>query len=449
MKILKDRDRATLQGLIFLAIVCQFMSGVNFYSLNHYLNLSDVFFGNQLDSRYWVVACFFGRLLGVVIIGKYAERFGFFRSMQVISGFFVSFSVLFALFCLIPDACAIDERFYFFRLCYCFLQPAALFLPCIYLFENIPASYHLGGGAILVFGVFIGEVGAYGLKFIQTQYPIGWTIIPVLTTLIAWGIYGYLQKTSKTFVKNLSTKDEIEAKTQAEPGPEPQLEAEGLNLEGVEIKGVGEMKLLTKSMMTYIPLKVKILSFFIGAASATAVFYNHTFLSHYMLDVVVINPQFNFSGISFYVLWAICLIPGIKLTQYFGFLKVACLSLIVMVILTFNPLFFYFPLVMYTVCQILLAIGSAFFMAPLLAGLDELYTPYPSPFQRMFWYVLGFSTCILLAFFEKAFTLRYGFRGLGWCVFNASLGLCLVGLLFEGNSGGNKGMLADHAKPTG
>ena len=405
IQAVEDKRHTKEQILIFLAISCQFITGSNFYSINNYLKISEGVFGNQLDSTQWVVFCFFGRLLGVCILGKYAERFGFFKSMHVVSGLFVTFTTLFLFFCFMHHSFPVtDERFYLFRLYHCFLEPAALFLPYIYLFNKIPSSNHFITGAYLVFGVFLGKVATYGLKFIQAVYPTGWAVIPVITTLLAWGIYGYLQMTS---LKNLSTDAAI---------------------------------ITTKPFKIPIPLKVKTLSLLLGAACATAIFYNHTFLSHYMHDIAVIDPRFNISGVLYYSLWVLCLIPGVKLTEYFGFLKVARCSLIGLVILTFNPFFTHCPPVIYPTCQVVFAICSAFFVAPLLAVLHKLYTPYPSTFHRMFWYVFGFGLCILFAFFEKTLAFQQGYSGLGWCVFSASLGLCLLALLLE-DSNCEKGFL--------
>ena len=273
------------QVLICLAVTCQFISCLNFYSINNYLKVSEGVFGDQLDGSHWVIFSFFGRLLGVCILGKYAERFGFFKTIQVISGLFVIFATLFFLFCFVHHSYHVNfDQFYYFRLYYCFLEPAAIFLPAIYLFKVTSPSRHIILSAVIIFAVFLGQLGAYFLKFIQLLHPTAWAVVPVITTSLSWIIYGYLQNDSK---KN----QELNVVSQA---------------------SIADIPL--------IPVRVKIISTLLGGALAAALFYNHTYFSHYISDIALIDSRFNISGVSYYSLFALFFIPGAVLTRRFGFL---------------------------------------------------------------------------------------------------------------------------------
>ena len=147
--------------LFYVAIIFQFFSCIDFYCVNSYLQSSqqhsDVFYVfNKLDVSYWLIACFLGRLAGAYAIGKYALRAGFFGSMHLISALFVVFTALFAVSCFSQDySFDVDNKFYFFRFFYCFLQPAALILPSIYLLNTPPISGQAMISAGLVLAIFI------------------------------------------------------------------------------------------------------------------------------------------------------------------------------------------------------------------------------------------------------------------------------------------------------
>ena len=394
---MKDKNQKIskkILPLIFLAIFCQFLTSLNFYAINNYLQKQgELFIGNQLDSRYWVIACFLGRILGMCVFGVYARCFGFFKSMQAISILFLTLTITFALFIFNEQLLhTLDDQFYFFRFYYCFLQPAALFLPLTYLFCITDSSKHLSLSALSIFSVFSAEVFSFGLKFTQVFYPSLWAILPIITTCFGWGIYCYLQKISA---------NETSATIQLES--------------------------------TMISKEIKILSTALGAASATAIFFNHTFLSHYHTEIVILETHFNLSGVLYYLLWFLFIIPGCMLTKQFGFFKVAQFSLGCLIFLTFNPFFSDAQPFMLIVRQVTFAICSAFFIAPMLAALHNLYEPSRSSSHKILWWTIGFSICIFIAFFEKDFSFRSGFTCFGWCVFNLSLILCLIALSLEKN----------------
>jgi hypothetical protein len=70
---------------IFLAIFCQLFASMNMSFLNTYLKgtqgYADVFFASdELRFIYWMLLTIFGRIFGAYFIGKYADKFGFFKS---------------------------------------------------------------------------------------------------------------------------------------------------------------------------------------------------------------------------------------------------------------------------------------------------------------------------------------------------------------------------------
>jgi hypothetical protein len=60
--------------------------------------------------------------------------------------------------------------------------------------------------------------------------------------------------------------------------------------------------------------------------------------------------------------------------------------------------------------------------------LHRLYKNFPSFSDTMFWFMLGFSGCTVLAFCEQQLALQKGFSGIGWCVYSASIFLCLIAI---------------------
>ena len=371
--------------LVFFAVFCHFLTCLNFYSLNNYLKISDTFFsGNQLNSEYWVVVCFIGRILGVCILGKYAQRFGFFKSMHLISGLFLILDILFAIFCFSYQyAHEIDERFYFFRLFYCFLQPGALILPSIYLFNRNHNSNHFMISAYLVLAIFIAKFISYRLKSIQLPCLELWISLPIITTFLSLSIYWHLQKFS------VHSKNEL-SKSQS------------------------------------IPSKVKILSILLGAACATGIFYNHTFLSSFLLNTSIIEPNIIFSRFSYYSLWAFFILPGAKISQRFGFYKTSLISLAILFILSIFPLLSNLTFTLYIAHQLLFAFFSAIFIAPILATLYKLFDPYSDTYHHMLWFVIGFSLCIFIAFFEKDIVFQNSATNIGCYAFSTSLVLCFL-----------------------
>ena len=175
-----------------------------------------------------------------------------------------------------------------------------------------------------------------------------------------------------------------------------------------------------------IPANINVLSIFIGAACATCVNYNHIFLSPYLIDISMVKYSSHFLELLYFAVWVIFILVGAKLAEKFGFYKIVLVSLAILFILTFHGLLNNLSSTQYAVHQVLFAIASAIFTAPIFAVLNKLYGHYPNVLHHMLWFTIGYTTCKVFAFLEKKIAIQNGYTSLGWIVFNTTIALCFL-----------------------
>jgi hypothetical protein len=376
---------------IFLAIFCQLFASMNMSFLNTYLKgtqgYADVFFASdELRFIYWMLLTIFGRIFGAYFIGKYADKFGFFKSIVFVSKSFVVLSVLCAVFCLTHEiSYEINRGFYLLRFFYCFLEPAALIFPSLYLLNR---SSHLNQyklSTLLLAAVFIAKSASYHLIYLPPALMEFWCVLPLIATALSWGIYSYLAKNSAPLTATTSKKSPM-------------------------------------------PSQLKILSTLFGAACATGAFYHHFFVSYYSVNINIVDANFDLGSVVYYTLCGLFLFPAAKLCEKFGLYKTTRISLVMLFILGMNAILASPTSTMYFVQQLLFSFFSALFIAPILVVLHRLYKSCLRFSDTMFWFMLGFSGCTVLAFCEQQLAKQKGFSGIGWCVYSASIFLCLIAI---------------------
>ncbi len=374
---------------IFLAIFGQLFASMNISFLNAYLKKTqwydDLFFASdQLLFYYWMLFTVYGRIFGAYFIGKYADKFGFFKSIVFVSKSFIVVSVLCAAFCLTHElGYEINLGLYLFRFFYCFLEPAALILPSLYLLNFNDTFSHYKFSMLLIAAVFIAKSASHHLMYLPPALIRFWYILPLISTALSWGIYSNLAKNSTS----------LTATTQK------------------------------KSPM---PFQLKILSTLFGAACATGVFYHHFFVSYYSVNINIVDARFDLGSVVYYTLCGLFLFPAAKLCEKFGLYNTTRISLGMLFILGINSIFASPTSIMYLVQQVLFSFFSALFIAPMLIVLHRLYKSCLRFSDTMFWFMLGFSGCTVLAFYEQQIALQKRFSGIGWCVYSASIFLCLI-----------------------
>ncbi len=384
-------DSQKTQRLIFIALTCQLFASINFSFMNLYLKetqgYTDTFFAtDQLNFTCWLLLTVFGRILGAYFIGKHADKLGFFKSILFTSQIFIFLSVLCAAFCLTNElSYELNRGFYFLRFFYSFLEPAALILPGLYLLNLNSNLNHYKISAFLIGAVFIAKAASYHLIYLPPAFMKILCIFPLIATSLSWIIYRHL--------KNNSSPEKI--------------------------------VISKKSPM---PFQIKILCALFGAACSTGLFYHHFFVSYYFLNVNVMDARFDLGGVLYYTLCGLFLFPAAKLCEKFELYKTTCISLGMLFILGLNFVFSVPTPMMYLTQQILFSFFSALFIAPILAVLYRFYNTHRSIYDSMLWFVLGFSVCTMLAFFEQRIAFQKGFSGIGWCVYSASVFLCLIAI---------------------
>jgi hypothetical protein len=130
----------------------------------------------------------------------------------------------------------------------------------------------------------------------------------------------------------------------------------------------------------------------------------------------------------YYTLCGLFLFPAVKLCEKFGLYKTTSISLGMLFILGMNAIFASPTSTMYLVQQLFFSFFSALFIAPMLVVLHRLYKSCLRFSDTMFWFMLGFSGCTVLAFCEQQMALQKRFSGIGWCVYSASIFLCLIAI---------------------
>lgn len=379
--VTKNKDLA----LIFFAVVCQIFACMNISFMNKYIEVTratDAFFsGNRLDLTGWVILTIFSRIFGAYFIGKYADKAGIFKSILFISKMFALISIMHAVFFATQEISNETNRgFYLFRVLYCFLEPAALILPYLYVLESDTHLNHYKISVLFLWAMFVAKSFSYHFIHLPVGFIKLWYLVSLIGTCLSWGIYHYIGKHS-------------------------------------------ELKKVPKQKNFLMPLKVKILTFLFGAAGATGVFYHHYFASYYSLNIKIIDDSADLDSVTYYALCAIFLLPAAKLHEAFGLYRMLKTSLCMLFILGINFVFSSSDPMMYIIQQILFSFSSALYLAPILAILYKIYKDYPSVSAILFWFILGFSMCTLLALFEQQVGLQKGF---GWCVYSASAFLCFI-----------------------
>ena len=375
---------------IFLAIFGQLFASMNISFLNAYLKKTqgyvDVFFASdELLFIYWMLLTVFGRIFGAYFIGKYADKFGFFKSIVFVSKSFVVLSVLCAAFCLTHElSYEINRGFYLFRFFYCFLEPAALILPSLYLLNLNDTFSHYKFSTLLTAAVFIAKSASYHLMYLPPALMGFWYVLPLISTALSWGIYSNLAKNSTSLIATTQKKSPM-------------------------------------------PFQLKILSTLFGAACATGVFYHHFFVSYYSVNINIVDANFDLGSVVYYTLCGLFLFPAAKLCEKFGLYKTTRISLGMLFILGMNSILASPTSIMYLVQQLFFSFFSALFIAPMLV-LSRLHKKFSSFSDTMFWFMLGFSGCTVLAFYEQQIALQKGFSGISWCVYSASIFLCLIAI---------------------
>ncbi len=380
--------------LIFLAVSCQIFACMNISFVNQYIEATgaiDAFFvGNHLDLTYWMFLTIFARICGAYLIGKYADKAGILRAILFISRMFVLISMLCAVFCITQEiSYEINRGFYFFRFFYCFLEPAALILPYLYVLQHNSHLNHYKISALFLGAMFVAKSFSYHLIHLPPDLVKIWYVLPPVTTLFSWGIYYYLEKHSVN-------------------------------------------KILVQKNVS-MPLKVKTLTCLFGAACAAGVFYHHFFVSYYLLNIKIIDASADLGSVTYYALCALFLLPAAKLCEKFGLYRTIQTSLCMLFILGINFVLSSPEPTMYVIQQVLFSFFSTLFVAPILAILYKIYKNFPSASDIMFWFIFGFSLCTLLARFEQQISLQ---KGLGWCVYSFSALLCFI-VVYKFNSEAN------------
>ena len=230
--------------------------------------------------------------------------------------------------------------------------------------------------------LYMGILVSSRLKNVMMQDFELFCLIPVITSCIAWGLYAYVQKKSE------SAKDRIIEKAS-------------------------------------ISTNIKILSLFLGAASAAMVLFNPIYLRKCLLDVIVVDSTFQLGGILYYSLFLLMLMPAAKLTEKFGYYKIILWSLFSILILVLIPSSICRNFGFYFVHQILFSSLSAIFISPQFALLYKLFPK--NSYHQFLYYVLGYNLCTCLAFLESKIAHKYMLHG-GWCVYATSIGLCIAAL---------------------
>jgi len=378
-------------SLIFIALIGQLFASMNISFLNTYLKgtqgYADAFFASDdLRFVYWMLLTVFGRIFGAYFIGKYADKFGFFKSMIFVSKSFLVLSVFCALFCLTHElSYEINRGFYLLRFFYCFLEPAALILPSLYLLNRSSHLNQYKFSALLIGAVFVAKYASYHLIHLPSALMEFWYVFPLIATALSWGIYSYLAKNSAPLTATI-------------PKSSP------------------------------MPSQLKILSTLFGAACATGAFYHHFFVSYYSVNINIVDANFDLGSVVYYTLCGLFLFPAAKLCEKFGLYKTARISLGMLFLLGMNSILASPTSTMYAVQQLLFSFFSALFIVPVLVVLHRLYKNFPSFSDTMFWFMLGFSGCTVLAFCEQQLAQQKGFSGIGWCVYSASIFLCLIAI---------------------
>lgn len=375
---------------IFLAIFGQLFASMNMSFTNSYLqetkDLSDIFFAsNKLVFTYWILLPILGRICGAYFFGKHADRFGILKSILSVSRNFVFLTLLCAVFCFTHEfSHEMDTGLYIIRFLYCFLEPAALILPSLYLLNRRPQNqYKLS--ALLIGAVFVAKSASYHLMYLPPALMKFWYLVPLITTSLSWAIYCHLEKHSES-----------------EKAP--------------------------ASNSLPMPFQKKVLNSLFGAACATGAFYHHFFVNYYSVNINIVDARFDLGSVMYYTLCGFFLFPAAKLSERFGLYKTARISLGMLFLLGMNSILASPTSTMYAVQQLLFSFFSALFIAPMMVVLHRLYKKYSSFSDTMFWFMLGFSLCTVLAFFEQQLGFQKGFKGIGWCVYSASIFLCLIAI---------------------
>lgn len=376
-------------AMCFQLIACMHFRTANIYLKISGENVGNLFLDVLLDKKPWAVVSFLGRILGVLILGKYAHKYGIFKTMHLVCSAFVALSIALVISLEIVRDGSHEklQLFYFMRFIYSFLQPSAVILPAIYLLRISPPSSHLAISAAIGIAITFKIIIDHHIGQISS-FNIAWFFIPVITTSIAWGMYFLMQETSTS------------------------------------------LKYVKKNHP--IRLNTKILSIILGAGSSSVAYYNRIFLAPYLKHVHILDPDKIMSKTAYLCLFAILLFPCAKLSKRLGFHKISLLSLAGLFVLTFKSSIFIYSPAIYLFHQIIFAIFSALFVGPLFAILFRMFKPHPMPYQEAFWAVLGFSGCVSLAVLEKQIGLDHGISNLGWCVFNLCIATCFVGILRYG-----------------
>jgi len=228
--------------------------------------------------------------------------------------------------------------------------------------------------------VFVAKSASYHLIHLAPESLSLWYILAPVTTSAAWMIYRYLGKRS-----------------------------------GLEKKIISSDAIM--------PLEIKTLAALIGAACSTGIFYHHFFASYYSLNIKIVETSADLGSVTYYALCALFFLPAAKLCEKFGLYKTALVSLCALFILGINSVLSSPDSMMYVAQQILFSFFTALFISPALVVLYRVYKNYSNGLGGMYYFVLGFSLCTLLARLEQQIALQ---KGLGWCVYSISIVLCFV-----------------------
>ena len=390
-----SKNYTTVILLVFFAACLQSVSCISCAEINSFLKISGenigvLFSPIKICKKHWLIATLLGRVLGVYLFGKHAYKYGFFKTIYLVSVLFVTVHIIFALLCLTYSYNYQKPiMFSTLRGIYCVLQSAAIMLPSIFLFRISPFTKHINISALLIITVFSEGFFSHYLGLIIPISLKIWLMLPIITALIAWALYYYVEKISE------------------------------------------QPKHIVKAAK--LPLKTKIQSAILGSGCATVLYYNSSFFAGYVKNVSILDPDKIFSDLKYFCLCGFLLFPCAKLTERFGFYKIGLISSAGLFVLTIKNGVFTNSAYGYFAHKTLFAFFSSLFIAPLFALLYKFFKPHPTPYQYLVWFAFGMNFCMILAFFEKSISIQTGLN-LGWWVFNISIASCFITILKLGKS---------------
>lgn len=342
--------------LIFACIILHFFNGVGlFYShpfaeATHYaLNTEETNF-YEINTKVFFLA----RIFGGYYLGKIADRYGFFKTMQIICLIYI-FAGLLLTFFNTSNVIKNEIPLFFVHGVISFLRWSSFILPTIYIFQHYKKLDRPNHSALMWTVALLGVMLANLCVSILNAQHINWCIVYVINGIVSLVAYSCI-----------GTSSEFKAKK----NPEESISRQAI-----------------------------FLAFLLAGTCSVGITYQYYFIECYVKDIMILEvPDKQVIYSPFWITLLFTLLPAAKIAKNLKTVKIIQISLLGLALSV--SLFYAFPSSSYFILfahQIIFAIFFGLFLSSALRFMYRLLQGYNSYFYMNFIFGLGFSCFTLVS----------------------------------------------------